>query len=665
MNKTNIVLEQALHGYSQGHHLLASSVELSKGSQRIMSILSDLSGPETCEGFSEYLTGYPLVEDCYYALGKTWYALEMNRPGCVWTHTILIKFDELKKIKDSKKLLNYFNRPYEDFSKNKYSTSIEISTVDDYKNFITSQKSYFVGLSDNLSKDENGGNIIKNLIYFIYSNDGPIILESDSAERYQELILRIWENQWLGLRKSFSFCTGSLANRKIGKHTFDVQVVPDSISRSIGRSDPNSVILDNGKINSYVPVFSEWASQVADSILYNSNQRFKEFLEDFGSKFIKREYFAKLSQLYVEINAKDRIKSIDQYLAVAKNIFKENDNNFIIEQLVDQSLKGFPNKWFGYSNSLSFLLDLSTTRNLVDFSLEGKKLGSQLEVLLNPNNDEAKQLFRGLISRNLNQLGELLLKEFSRLIKPEQLSKLTDMDVGACNVLVSLNAKFALVPEVWKQSKDFQSEIIDCVKKSASGDDLKEKIILAILENSSESLYEQVFNAFGEISINVFLDWCKSISRENKEKIKDWMQICTYNPDVCIKWILSTENLDGELLVSVISIFDPYSDMIKNFGVGPWVKVFEHLNYEILDSRSRLILAQFFLPLILMSNEVVPNDFVRFSFDQIYKELENSGFDYKEWIKLEPLLPLISWYSAWDKCKRLRMAFEQKGYLLA
>ena len=88
-----IQIHQALWGYSNGHHLLASSTSLSSQSMKILEPLTDLSGPDKSEPFDGYLTGCYLSSDNYYALSKTWYAPEMPRHGCVWTHTLLIKSD--------------------------------------------------------------------------------------------------------------------------------------------------------------------------------------------------------------------------------------------------------------------------------------------------------------------------------------------------------------------------------------------------------------------------------------------------------------------------------------------------------------------------------------------------------------------------------------------
>ena len=45
-------------------------------------------------GFESYLTAYPLPRSSLVAFARTWTAPEMPRPGCVWTHTLLIEQKE-------------------------------------------------------------------------------------------------------------------------------------------------------------------------------------------------------------------------------------------------------------------------------------------------------------------------------------------------------------------------------------------------------------------------------------------------------------------------------------------------------------------------------------------------------------------------------------------
>ena len=63
MNENTIIIHQTLHGYSNGHHLLESSVLLSDDSKRKMDILSDLSGTDAIDGFDFYYSGYLLENE--------------------------------------------------------------------------------------------------------------------------------------------------------------------------------------------------------------------------------------------------------------------------------------------------------------------------------------------------------------------------------------------------------------------------------------------------------------------------------------------------------------------------------------------------------------------------------------------------------------------------
>src|ERR1041385_2809698 len=102
--EATIAIGQSLHGYSDGHRLLASSRKFPSQVNRTMLMMTDMSGPSMISGFETYLTAYPLPEIESYAFGKTWYAPEMQRPGCVWTHTLLIEDSDIGSITDIRSL---------------------------------------------------------------------------------------------------------------------------------------------------------------------------------------------------------------------------------------------------------------------------------------------------------------------------------------------------------------------------------------------------------------------------------------------------------------------------------------------------------------------------------------------------------------------------------
>ena len=88
-------VEQTLHGYEDGHRLLASSIKLDEASDRSMLVLSDMLTPVLHSRDESYVSGYPLRSLGKYVIARTWLATELPRPGCVWTHSLLLDRETL------------------------------------------------------------------------------------------------------------------------------------------------------------------------------------------------------------------------------------------------------------------------------------------------------------------------------------------------------------------------------------------------------------------------------------------------------------------------------------------------------------------------------------------------------------------------------------------
>ena len=105
-----MVLHQTLHGYSDGHRLLQSSLDLDSSEKK--SFVVDVRHVRSENG--QWLRGiFHRVPDSkiqVLCIAKTWYANEMPRPGCVWTHTLLTEKTNLA-ILDLEILLSLFTRP--------------------------------------------------------------------------------------------------------------------------------------------------------------------------------------------------------------------------------------------------------------------------------------------------------------------------------------------------------------------------------------------------------------------------------------------------------------------------------------------------------------------------------------------------------------------------
>lgn len=218
-----IKLHQALHGYAEGHQQLVVSVPLEQRDVKTMLVLSDLSGPGAQIDEAGYLTGYPLTDSKKYALARTWAAPEMPRPGCVWTHTLLIDFADLATLADTAQLLELFRRPSGGNNAD-YGISLEATTGQRAATLTPSAENY-----------------ARRLLAFLYGNAGkPVVVARPSGFDPDPVVMAIWAQQWPRLRRAFRFSTLSMADRSSEVGAFDLQLFP-SLDRSVRSRFPGTI----------------------------------------------------------------------------------------------------------------------------------------------------------------------------------------------------------------------------------------------------------------------------------------------------------------------------------------------------------------------------------------------------------------------------------------
>ena len=129
-----IIANQTLHGYANGHQMIASSCEWDLNDRKKMDVLSDLNSRCDDERLSYYM-GYSISNGKNYVIAKTWYAGEMSRPGCVWTHSLILKTEDISKIKKIEEIITVFQRP-DNYDFKRYSNIIEFEEMDKSKSGI-------------------------------------------------------------------------------------------------------------------------------------------------------------------------------------------------------------------------------------------------------------------------------------------------------------------------------------------------------------------------------------------------------------------------------------------------------------------------------------------------------------------------------------------------
>jgi hypothetical protein len=297
---TSSVIHQTLHGYADGHTLLAASCELTAIEKKALLLLSDLSGQAGTKGFDSYLTGYPLPGKRYYALARTWDAPEMPRPGCVWTQTLLLALPLLTRIRHLSELNKLFERPQLGLTSS-YSIVIPAHIfTNTISSSLYSVKPRFYAIA-----------------YYLYSKTrGTVVIPAESSAEYEEDILSIWSQQWPRLRRSFSFCTGSLSIRELDNKLFELQVVPNSYGSRLSRQQVDNVnVVDLSTKTKATNWFKAYESI--------QPQWLQEFMYEYGSDIIgKRSKFAPLCLAYTILYSEQEYSiSFENLLSFFKQYF--------------------------------------------------------------------------------------------------------------------------------------------------------------------------------------------------------------------------------------------------------------------------------------------------------------------------------------------------------
>jgi hypothetical protein len=230
-----ITLSQTLHGYRDGHRLLATGGDVDRAELGLLDRLTDLSGylPEGVT-FDAYHTGYPCGR--YYAFASTWLDRLAQRGGAVVTHTLLVPIESLSAMNDPWALCRLHRQPM---------AAGDAGSFEPYRSVIEVPPAVTAGECEMPSDDC--------LAIFFGQPDRPIIRVSDAPP--SETVRRLWAMLWPAARVKFSFCTLALRPLLLGRRPFDFLGVPPAArnafhelarSRSWWVDDqPRSVALDS------------------------------------------------------------------------------------------------------------------------------------------------------------------------------------------------------------------------------------------------------------------------------------------------------------------------------------------------------------------------------------------------------------------------------------
>lgn len=653
MKDNVIIFHQILHGYSDGHQQLESSIDLPKETKRIILVLSDMSGPNMIEGFENYLTGYPLPETEYYAFAKTWYASEMKRPGCVWTHTILIQNKYFNIIQDLSVIPSLFNRPKSNRSDySSYSIPVNINEVElTLKGDISDTFSIDVGME---------------FIFHLYDKAShPILIPVDNSMMYENLILNMWSQQWPKLRSSFSFCTGSLSNRSLNGEYFDFQLVPIKGFRKFKNTISTFYMVDIDNNYRKTKTFPEWVSIGIKDLLQDKEREFRNFIRDVcDEECDSRSIYSRLAIIYSLLKSVDKKqKPIEKLFEVLYKYYPTPKEGDKIKSIICGSAK---EKSFIYFNSLSELdifLALVKTKYHSMFSPKSLNIEARTKSLWQKNSKSVQNILRIMVNNETNPFSVKIFEGIAKAIQPKELLDISKEIPSILFVFAKVNPILFASKSLWFGSNDYQRELLDHLfKSSAFTGKTKKAIVFATLEAKADAVAEALNDYFDNDILYALLEWIdQNVNKNDFELTSDWLMILKKSPKNCLSWFAKTSKPKAKLALFIISELDPNSPEVQKFGTGVWIKLLTSLENEI-ESQNKIIFAEFLLPFGLNNPGPNSDQLVAVSFEIIHEALANKKLSYNSWRYLDPILPDIGLLKSWDKCERLRRGLVKSFY---
>lgn len=638
MNNDNILIEQTLHGYQNGHQLLNKSITLPIELQQAMLRLSDLSGQNIQSEFKEYYTAYILKDINKAVISCTWYADEMKRPGCVWTHSLLIDISDLTFIgKNVSRFLELFQRPNEN-NLSRYDKSI----------------SFEIDRAVNELLDHNKMNFI---VWAIWGNKNPIIIPSSGSKEYYKEILFLWLRYNEFFPETFCWSTGSLSPRKFLDRDFDLQIIPQKLVNTfIGRNEGMNVLPMIQNIASF-PI---WVKEATKILTEPNNNEFEKFVRFFEKSHPLAEKFNSIIKLYIASNG-GSYTDIPNALNIIDKLYKGKEKQFFVRKLIDLYISKVPNE-IQVRKDCAFEILL--------YVIKSKGLGvtkKQIKELVNISYYEQpcqiKTVIEYVAQKEKCKNAVDILQAYSNIIPYERFADITNLELDVCCILCSVRPQFALCREIWEQNEFFQRSIISSIQVNGMTNEEIKDFVTVALEQSNYDIVDEIYKKFNHKSIYGFWDFMISHNIDNINISSSLINYCKNHQDVCMEKIsISHDFKNKEMFLWVLEIFTPYTNNILKVNYRIWIDLYETVWQTNRYDKNRLKIAWFYFSIILVYEEKFPMDMVAQVFKTIHDSLLQQITPSNEWYNIEPLLPPVAFYNQWDRCKRIRKAIKQKGY---
>lgn len=614
INMSNVIINQALHGYSQGHQQLAMTASLEPEDQSTILSASDISASGLKIDADGYITGYPLRKSGVYILSKTWLANEMPRPGCVWTHSLIIDFSDLATMQSTKDILSLFKRPLTPLNKNDYSKPIQFDNRTSTDNII------------NLNIEEESW--LRSLIYTLYLKHDKQIIQRSIGNRTQEFCLRVWLQQWPKLRRSFSFSTLSVSDRQIDNSSLDLHILAaNDYEENIQYFQNSQPELKCDNANHY------WVDTILSDI--SNENGLRSFLKIYGSEFgTNRTGFVILSEIYRNFSN----KNLQECISLIEKHYDSKKSTHI-KKLISKEILISSNK---LSDAyFTFLLtDIDQLADLVEKS--GIDFGYELW------NRQPVEYAKWLISEN---------KERYNLAKPSLMNIDSDKLIDSLQHEAALLAKIADLSPILTTKDTFWKHIptsfISNSIQIADEHNLKYQAVKSVLTSDRTDIVSEISK---HLDVVTMMDLVSSTKNKiSTSMLEQWVSSAIEKKTEFVDFFTSSNLIQNNIIKIIVRKTNPDYIPTSKFK-DPWESYISRNNNHLLNNDDHFLSYIFCRGFKNTKNLSLLRDTI----DLIIPKLKSNSLSSESLSLMDLYLSRYTYISSWNRNKKVLEAVAMK-----
>jgi GTPase-associated protein 1, N-terminal domain type 1 len=604
------------------------------------------------DGFEEYLSGYPVPGEETYAVVKTWYAPEMERPGCVWSHALILQNSDVGKVQDLRNLVALFRRPL-------YGNA-------DYLDYYQRPAAACPSVIRHTVPDSSISDAAAVLAALYGKEEKPVVIPSPDSQAFEPLMLQVWSQQWPALRVAFRFCTGSLSSRTFAGQTFDLQVIPQKLVGEL-RRNPTAYIFQSipaveeqshlarwvragaTDLTGQVRTFRSFAWRYADPCggqrsLYSKLGELFLYLEDLGARLSESalpDVAHRVSELYPDATCGTALK---------QELFGDaSKSGLIAYDIIEETrliVVARTSDWRSFD-----AMDLSLRERGRKFwkNEQGRNKTFLLELLDSPTNPLGEEVIAGCVEA-------IAISEACEIAKERN---------GLLLALITRNPRLVLSKEFWRCPIPVHTyySVLDFLATSRESALPASEWLPCLLDSGGDELASSVAERFPTEVIKTFLDRELGAGTVQGPASPSWRDALAKHQVELLSSLESDEYRNSSHAMALLAgLLDPHQARILHYGLSSWVKLAKEAADVVLAFPSGEA-SSFLLSLGFQYPEADTVILVATCFEHVHAAARDDAHDplsYRAWKSLEPEVPVLNYTWNWDKCERLRRALVER-----